>query len=96
MFSTEHIYELRGSMFVIATVFKLGLCNSDMWLNLFLNLTGTTVLGGESVCVHVTAFFPLLNSGFDEQLLVNIGICKCLYNNTYAQTHAHTHTVHTP
>lgn len=57
VFPPECIYELPGSMFVIATVFKLGLCNSDMWLNRFLNLTGRTVLGRDSVCVHMYVFF---------------------------------------
>ncbi len=64
VFPPECIYELPGRMFVMATVFKLGLCNFDMWLNWFLNLTGRTVLAQDSVCVcvctHVSGgfFFP--------------------------------------
>lgn len=58
-----------GSVFVIVTVFKLGLSNSDMWLNLFLNLTGTNVLGGENVCVCTCdCFFSLLNLSGDGSL----------------------------
>lgn len=46
---SKKLWTQSGCMFAIATVFKLCLCNSDMWLNRFLNRR--TVLGRESVYV---------------------------------------------
>lgn len=82
------IYELLGRMFVVATVFKLGLCDSDMWLNWFLSMT---VSKHVCVCVCVCACFSSINlscdSSCDKQLSLNVLIHEHLQTNIYTHRH---------